>query len=176
MKLDKESLLWTGLILAGTCGFLALVTRPQAAKLQRASTRLTREKADREASPAMLEAIDRLEGEVKTLSTETASFDAQLPTRDDLGAFLESLARRAEARGLRPQAVEPGKPVRSGGLAALPIGFTVQGSFASVHALIQDIEQMPRLTRVDRFEARMDEEQPESVVAEVDLRIFRRSL
>ena len=74
-----------------------------------------------------LEELPRLEGEVNKLRQRVGRFDLQVPVQDQLGSYLESLAGVAQAHQLRPEAIEPGTPIRSRELFAVPIVVKVHG-------------------------------------------------
>ena len=48
----------------------------------------------------------------------------------------------------------------------------VRGSYPEIHDLMRRVERMDRLTRIDRFEARADEDNPTQVSAKVELSLF----
>ena len=175
MRFDKLTVIWAGAVLAVTSGFLLLVTRPQAGRLCGLTGQIRTKQMEQVLGRHELETIETLEREVDELTARSADFEARIPQQEMLGAFLEDLARCAEARTLRPDSIKPGKPVPSSEVVALPIAFAVRGPFPAVCALIADIERMPRLTQIERFETRIDEEDPGRVWAEVSLRIFFRT-
>ena len=119
--------------------------------------------------------MPRLQHEVDSLTAHIADFDQRIPEQEMLGPFLEALARSAEEHKLRPDAIEPGAPIRCPGVVGLPIVFKVHGPFKDVYALVKDIEHTPRLTQVERFEAKSTDDKPGTVSAELHLRIFSRA-
>jgi len=175
MKSDKTTVIWAGAVVVATAGFLLLVTRPQVGRLRGLADQSRSAQAAQAMSRHDLRAIEELQQEVEELTARAANFDAQIPRHKTAAPFLGDLARFAEARKLRLARIEPGEPVRSAEIVALPIALRVRGPFPVVYGLIQDIERMTRLTRIDRFETEADDENSGSVSASVSLRIFFRA-
>ena len=172
MRFDKTMVIWAAAVVVVTAGFLLLVTRPQVNRLRELADQNRTARAAQALGRHDLQAIEKLQREVDELTARATDFDAQIPRQKTLAPFLEDLARFAEARKLRLARIEPGEPVRSSEVVALPIALSVHGPFPVVYGLIQDIERMPRLTQIDRFETESDEENSGSVSAKVSLRIF----
>ncbi len=172
MRLDKITIVWTVVVLAVTAGFLSLVTRPQLKRLSELGDQIQAKRTEQALGRQDVKAIEAMQQEADELMASATDFDGRIPKQESLGVFLEDLARLTEAHKLRPETIEPGKPVRSSKVVALPITFRIRGPFPAIHGLIQDIERMPRLTQVERFETETDPETPEIASAEVSLRIF----
>ncbi len=185
MRFDKQTIVWTGAIVAVVIGFFLVVTRPQLRRIRELTATMETERAEFNARRQGQEFLPALQQSVNALSVKVADFDAKIPQQESLGHFLESLARSAQAHHLRPDAIEPGAAIRGGAglspagsaaeVAALPIALRVRGPFRDVYGLIQDIEQMPRLTQVERFKVEAVEDKPGSVSVEMHLRIFFRA-
>jgi len=175
MQFDRQAVLWTTAIIVVTGCFLLLVTRPQFERMGRLTALLASERVCRAGNANVEESLAKLRREVNSLAAETADFDRRIPDQEKLGSFLEDLTRLARGRDLIPETVEPGAPVRWSGLVARPVAFKVRGPLAAVCALVGDLERMPRLTRIERFEARLDRDVPGRVSAALDLRLFSRA-
>ncbi len=172
---DTRSLVWSAAILAGSAGFFVLVARPQAARARELRQTVENERASMAARYQSLQAISALEKQVADISARTADFEQRLPDQNRLGNFLEDLARVAQKHNLYSDAIQPGEAVRMADAYALPITVKVRGSFSGVHGLLRDIEQMPRLTRIDQFSSIADEEHPGQVTVEMILKVFYRT-
>jgi Tfp pilus assembly protein PilO len=172
---ERQRVIWcVAIVLITTC-FLALVTRPQMRRIRELHTQLGQDSSGLLTRADTAEAVSQAQSRLARLSEKTARFDDLLPDAPSIGTFLESLARIAQERRLRADFVEPGQPVREGEVTALPIAFKVRGTFPNVHALLQDIERMPRLTRIERLTTAAAEEHAGQVTAALDLKVFFRA-
>lgn len=169
---EPHSLIWAAAILAGSAAFFLIVARPQTARARELRQTVRKERAEMAARFQLLEVLARIEKDVAALTAQTADFDQRIPGTPMLGGVLEELARMAQKEGLRLDTMEPGEPVRTGEVSALPISIEARGPFSGAHALLREIERMPRLTRIDRFASVADEEHPGHVTVTLDLRIF----
>ena len=174
MRFDRQILMWTGGVVLLSAAFIVTVAMPQLKRMRELKVALSEERADSATNRMELQMMPRLQQEVATLTAQIADFDERIPEQEVLGSFLESLARSAEEHKLRPDAIEPGPPIRSAAVVALPIMFKVHGPFRDVWALVKDIEQMPRLTQIERFKTESTEDKSGIVSAELHIKIFSR--
>ena len=175
MRFDRTTLMQTAGILAIPSLFFWLLACPQYLRMNELESQTASARQELKDGRNVLRAIAALEEELGDLEDEAAKFQGAIPDRKELGTFFQTLARFAQSHGLAPSQINPGSPVRSSGVGAIPVSFTVRGPFRAVHALIRDIEQMPRLTQFERFEVITGEsEGSDSVLARVELRVFFR--
>jgi Tfp pilus assembly protein PilO len=175
MKLDKHVITWLVGIVLVTAAFLSLVTGPQMSRIQTVMDQIDSEEHDQEVADETSHRIAVLEREVTRLQERTAAFSDQIPVGENLGRFLQDLGRFAEQRQVQLGEIEPGDPLQSDKVIALPITFNVHGPFKQVFDLIQDVEQMPRLTLVERLETSTDDQTPGTVTAQLRLRVYFRT-
>jgi len=175
MKLDKHVITWMAGIVLATVAFLSLVTGPQMGRVRTVMARIDSEQRDHQVADETSQRIKQLEQEVDRLQELTFAFNDQIPVGENLGAFLQDLGRFAERRRVRLEEIQPGDPLRSDKVIALPITFNVHGPFKQVFDLIQDVERMPRLTLVERLETSSDAESPGTVTAQLRLRVYFRA-
>jgi Tfp pilus assembly protein PilO len=169
---NSRSLLWAVVILAISAAFCLLDARPQMAHARCLTEAVATERAECAARYQSLETLARTQKETAVLAARVADFDSRIPGRPMLGNFLEELARLAAKHNLQSDTVQPGETVRDADLIAQPLAIKVRGSFSDLHALLQDIEHMPRLTRFEQLKVASDPEHPGAVTAELNLRIF----
>ena len=172
VRWDTLSVAWAAGVLLVTAGFLAFATWPQIKQLSELSDQIEAEHVEQVSGQRDMNAIGELQREVDSLGAQASDLEARIPAREMLSVFVEDLARCTKDRNLRSDSIEPGIPVRSSKITALPITFRVLGPFETVYGLIHDIEQMPRLTQIEHFETEADPENPGNESAEVGLRIF----
>jgi Tfp pilus assembly protein PilO len=175
MRIDKRALFWPCAITAAAVVFLVAAWRYQFRDLREVRREIEVTRQDLAAEQDAAQSIAALEREVKALAKKTSELDAMIPPDEELDTFLQELAKFAGEHKLESDEFKPGKQVRSQEVVALPVTFKVRGSFAAVHALLRDIEQMPRLARIDGFSARVGEEGRGVIEADVSLRVFFRA-
>lgn len=173
--ITRHDLMWTLGIATATSAFLLLISRPQLGKANEVKKSLREEREQFSEGRMDLEELPRLEGEVNKLRQRVGHFELQVPVQDQLGSYLESLAGVAQAHQLRPEAIEPGTPIHSRDLFAVPIVVKVHGPFRDVYGMLKDVVALPRLTQVQRFESKLTPEHPGEVQAELQLRVFYRA-
>jgi len=181
---ERQSVLWA-IGMAFVAGlFFALVTRGQFHHLAGVKANIATERQElavRQQSPQAIAALTR---EVNQLETKVPDFDAHIPREANLADVLQKLAQFAQAHDLRSDSIQPGDPEYYAEVTALPISMKVKGNFPAIFALIKDIETMPRLTRLERFSVRHQQDLPDKeknaeterpIVAELYFSVFCRS-
>ncbi len=174
ISIDRRSILWATGILVATAAFGGLVVRPQLGRLATLSAMIDREQAEITVGQNSPQSIAQLQQEVEELARRAAQFDRQIPRDADLGGFLQSLAEFAQAHQLRPDSIKPGVPVAYAEVTGLPIAIRVRGPFQAIFDWVKDIEQLPRLTQMERC-AVTAEAESDAVTAELDFRVFFRA-
>jgi Tfp pilus assembly protein PilO len=173
--ITRHDVIWTLGIALVTSAFLLLISRPQFGKASELKQSLREERERLSEGRMDLEELPRLEAEVNKLRQQVGHFELQVPVQDQLGAYLERLAGVAQAHQLRPEAIEPGTPIRSHDLFAVPIVVKVHGPFREVYGMLKDVMTLPRLTQVQRFDTKLATDRPGEVQAELQLRVFYRA-
>ena len=91
--------------------------------------------------------------EMKTISESLKSVHSaaleRIPQSHDADQWLESASDAALSYGLVVQSVTTAGERDEGEYKILPVDFIVRGSFSSVYKLLQHLEKMPRLSRID---------------------------
>ena len=160
---------------AVTAGFLFLATGAQIERISDLKDQIADEREELTASQKSPQSIARLQGEVRVLTVATANFEEQIPKKPDVGTLLQKLAWFTQSRNLRPESIKPGEPAAYAEVTALPILMRVRGPFPAIFALVKEIEQMPRLTQVERFVVTKDENEEAAVSAELAFKVFFRA-
>ena len=79
---------------------------------------------------------------------------SRIPLSHNAERWLESASEAALGFGLVVQSVTTAGERKEGRFSILPVDFNISGSFLSVYKLVQHLEQMKRLTRIDRISVR----------------------
>lgn len=176
MRLDKNMMAWTAGVVVISAVYLGLVTRSQMQRLSVAVAEVREEQAAAAGSGQIHDETRILQAQVDELAARLSRVGAQVPDDEQLGTLLEALSRHAQRLGLRADQVQPGKPIRSKRVVALPLSFTLHGPFQAMFELLKDIERLDRLTLIERFEARMTPESAGDVTAEVNLKVYYKAM
>lgn len=176
MRLRGQELIWTVGIAAVTVAYLSLVTRPQVWELSDLSRQIAAARGEQNQDHLEEQALDELTREIDRLSARAAQYSVMVPREEMLGTFLEELARITQDNQLRTEHIEPGKPVRSQQVVALPIALGVRGPFPAVFGMIRDIERMDRLTQVEMLQTSTTPESPGTTLAELRLKVFFQAM
>jgi len=112
---------------------------------------------------------------VNEMRTRLEKFDKKLPKQPELGRFINDITEVSHQASLRRVTVEPGVPVRTGGLfAEWPIALKFEGDFLNVFSFLRKTEEMQRLTRVRGLKLRGAEPgaKPGQVQVELSMNIY----
>ena len=119
---------------------------------------------------ALIERQERL----ASMREQLASHDRQIPVGDDLASLLRSLAQAIADQGLDKQEVKTGDARHHRHFSEVPVELDLEGDFESIYALLDDIESMPRLTRIDALNLRVQPDTQERALASPSIRASLR--
>ena len=128
---NLRSLVWAAAVLGLSAAFVLLVARPQVLRMRNLANTVQSERAGNSRAYQSLDVIAKAQKETAALVARVADFDQRIPREPMLGDFLEELARLAQKRDLQSDTLQPGEPIRSAEVVALPIAIKVHGSFAA---------------------------------------------
>jgi Tfp pilus assembly protein PilO len=102
--------------------------------------------------------FDEINEQYRELKTLTRDLDesieqlnSRIPTQHNAEVWLESASSAALGLGLIVRSVSTSGERAEGDVSVLPVDLTVAGKFESVYGLVQHLEQMERVSRVDRM-------------------------
>ena len=114
-----------------------------------------------------------LPGDIEKLQKAIAFLEAKLPQEKEMDGVLREVWQIAEKNGLNTKSVRSLKPVQSASYSEQPIKMIIVGSFSpGFFNFLRDVEQLPRLTRINEMHLVADEKNSGVVVAEVVLTIY----
>ena len=145
---------WTAIVavacLLGTAGFGVLVgdqyrrgvaKRGELMRLEKTLAKLQADSA----------AYHRAAEEVTALRTELKRFAEQVPYQPDLGQLLSEVGRQLAGGGASDREILTFPTVSGSPLNRVPVSLRFKGSTAGTMALLRQIENYDRLTRIDRI-------------------------
>jgi Tfp pilus assembly protein PilO len=151
MNVPIRHLAIIGLLIAVPVSALAIAYRP----MNNAVHSVAEEIRLRTSNLLHLDEINAQYRELKTLSKSLNHSMSQavdrIPMQHGADLWLESASDAALNLGLIVRSVTTSGELLDGDYSILPVDLTISGSFESVYGLIQHLERMDRMTRVDRM-------------------------
>ncbi|MEM8737217.1 MAG: type 4a pilus biogenesis protein PilO [Planctomycetota bacterium] len=100
-------------------------------------------------------ALDRQQTEIRQLKQELESTKQSIPDSADLAAVLRSVTGAVEAEGVLGQDFQTSAPRHYQKYSEFPIEIDFRETFNTARAVLERIESLPRLVRVDALSFRM---------------------
>ncbi len=94
-----------------------------------------------------------------------------MPQSKELAGFLTEISAILASEQITNQSIEPGDPVREELYHTLPIIMKFEGSYLSLASLLKRIDEMERLTRVQKMAIKTDDNS-KSVNIELHMNIY----
>ena len=94
--------------------------------------------------PSIIQQIERMKQRYK-------GFDKRMPKSKELAGFLKEISGILASQQISNQIIEPGNPTREQLYHTLPIIMKFEGNYLSLARLLERIDQMQRLTRVNKL-------------------------
>jgi Tfp pilus assembly protein PilO len=148
-----------------------LVYLPQARKLRSLRTQITSQERSLVADSEKASIVPQLLQEVEVMKSRYKDFGRRLPERQELGGFLKEISSRLAAANLSGQLIEPGNPSQAELFHTLPIIMRFRGSYLSVAGFLHSLDEMERLTRVQKLQMTLDEQSRETGDLGIDMQI-----
>jgi Tfp pilus assembly protein PilO len=172
MKLQLRELIFIGAMLGLLAASYFLVFTKQDER-RRAKTELLQQKQ------AALHEVDQenvsaqnVEQRMDDLKKAVAYFERKLPAATEMDQVLARIAELVDANGLRTSTVKFPKTERLGGYSELTMELSVAGNFDSFYVFTQQLEALPRLTRVSKMSLTKINEKDGDMEAAVTLIIY----
>ena len=164
---------WVTLVILAaivTAAMLA-VYLPQAEELQALRHRMASLRLAMDADAKKASVVPNMVLEVDAMKRRYKGFDRRMPKRKELGGFLREISSILASEQLSNQLTEPGNPKREALFHTLPIIMKFQGSYLSLASLLERIDGMERLTRVQKLLVTKDRKS-EDLNIEVQMNIY----
>lgn len=154
-------------MLGALLGFLLLGYRPATQRLATLKLEVESRRQELEQNQQKARNLLELTMEVARLESQVKTYDRQFPKQMELGHFIGDLTQIARQLAIQEWRYTPGAPKRNAAYYELPIQMQFQGDFLNVASFLRQMEDLQRLTRVNRVNIRS--KGPGSGVVEVDL-------
>ena len=129
---------------------------PQTDRLERIRTDIATGKLALEADAAQAAVVPEMIRQIETMKRRYTGFDRRMPKRKELAGFLKEISGVLAAERLTILNTEPRSPKREKLFHTLPISMKLQGPYLSLANLLDQIDKMERLTRIQRLSVSKD--------------------
>lgn len=158
-----------GITAAGVWYLFLGKTLTRDAELMAETEKRQRALADLERSTAGIEDINH---KIKDLQDAIAFFESKLPQEKEVETVLEQVWKMAEANSLQAKTIKSGKTERTANYSLQSIEMNLSGDFNGFYLFMQQLEKMPRLTRVSDMSLSKISEREGDMQAKLTLAIF----
>jgi type IV pilus assembly protein PilO len=125
--------------------------------------------ADLDKSTAGINDINR---KIKDLQEAVRFFESKLPKEKEVETVLEQVWKMAEANSLQARTIRSGKTERTANYSLQQIDMNLSGDFNGFYLFMQQLERLPRLTRVEGMSIEKISEREGEMQAKLTLSIF----
>lgn len=123
-------------------------------------------------APKLTNTIKQVQLDLDATKAYVAAQRKRVPTQAELTALFGNINRVARDNHMKVTRFEPQATVKLETLAKLPVLFTVQGSFANVHAMIGELEKLPAAIWIDDLKVDGTRESGKTVECNLMLGVF----
>ncbi len=147
----RDNLIAVGVLLGIVAGTTVLVYLPQRRSLRDLETRIAQQRLRLLENAKKSEAVPEMVRQVQAMKKRYSNFDQRLPQSKELGGFLHEISGNLSQESLSNHLIEPGTPARAKLFHTLPIILRFQGSYLSLASFLKRLEEMERLTQVQKL-------------------------
>ena len=176
MKFTKENWIMAGVLVTMVLIAVFAVYLPQSHQRDQINSQAVSEKLSMETDLKTCQVVPELVRQVDDMKNRYRNMDRRLPKQKELGGFLREISANLLQARLANQIIEPGKPDQEELYHTLPIMMKFEGNYLSLANFLKRIDDMERLTRVQKMSISLDrdaKDKPEgSVSIELQLNIY----
>ncbi|MBB6430031.1 type 4a pilus biogenesis protein PilO [Algisphaera agarilytica] len=174
MQIDKSQWMVMGAIGFMLAAFALGVWLPESKKVAGYQERIA--SAEEELGPSFFEPamMDQRVNEVEALKQELSNATRYVPNRPELASVLRSLSQAVESQGVSEQSLQTRETRRHLHYSEIPLTLEFEDTFTASYGVLEQIESLPRLVRVDAMNMRVldrDGSEQTSPVMQTTLRL-----
>lgn len=170
-NLSRESWIMLGIAAAVVAAAVILVFLPQSRQVRMLRAQAVAEEAQLAADRAKTSVVPEVMRHIREMKSRYEGFDRRMPQQKELAGFLREISAVVASEDLANQLTEPGNPTRGKFYHTLPIIMKFQGSYLSLASLLERIDDMERLTRVQKLSIAKDSKS-DGLVIELQMNIY----
>ena len=172
MKFGLRELLFFGVLL----GFLGsthfFVFAPANKKREALRVEIVRKQQAMTDLQRSTQGIDDLNKKIAKLQEAIAYFESKLPQEKEFDKILKEVSQMAETNSLQTKTVRTLKQERSSNYSEQPIQMSLSGNFNGFYLFLQQLEKLPRITRITSMSLQKIAERDGEMQATMTLSIF----
>lgn len=116
--------------------------------------------------------INDINHKIKDLQEAVRFFESKLPKEKEVETVLEQVWKMAEANSLQAKTIRTGKTERTANYSLQQIDMDLSGDFNGFYLFMQQLERLPRLTRVEGMSLEKMSDHDGEMQAKLTLSIF----
>jgi len=151
MRIGKDTWIVLGILVAMVTGAAIFIYHGQGKQLDNLKLKITNAKATLKTQGQTVAVVPALIKQVDAMRARYKNFDRRLPVRQELGGFLRDISAHLGDEKFSDQVIEPGSPTREDLFHTLPIIMRFRGSYLTSVDFFKRIDEMPRLTRIQKL-------------------------
>jgi Tfp pilus assembly protein PilO len=161
-----------GVIVAIFTAFYLVEYRPVTSHLRDVRQEIAAGRRVLSANLSRTQTLPIIHAEVQSLRRRLEHFDRKLPRSQDLGPFLEDVARLRENNALRSFSLVRSDPQRSDLFWQIPVKMEFEGDFMSAFSFLRQTEEMQRITRLRSMSIKAKDSTQGTVQVKVEKSIY----
>jgi len=118
--------------------------------------------------------LPRLKKRLHNVEEIVKNYEAYVPAKGSLGAFLQDIARIMNAHSLTEQNIAPQSDIECGGVNCILVHMNCKGNIKEVFGFFSDLQAMDRLVRIEKAVLKNDSEYGGRVSMHTEAVIFYR--
>lgn len=171
-RCGKTQWILGGATAALVLGFVLLSYYPQNSRLGRLYGKIVSSRQELSANQTRVTTLPAVALEVDRLRVSLEHFDRRLPRQPELADFLRNVNQLSQQASLRKMNVAQEAPHRLELFSEQPILMQFDGDFTQVWSFLQQIETLPRLTRVRSLHLKSVDSKLGTVEVQLALNIY----
>jgi len=172
MQFGIREIAFVLLLLAVPVASYFFVFEPRATQIAEARAEISAKQAKLRELEAETKSIENLGSEIDMLRQAIDLWEQKLPAQRDIEVVLRDVWRLAEENDLTAKSVRTDKIVTTSHYAELPIKMTIIGEFSGFYRFLQEIEKLPRITRMPNMKLKKLDDEDSVMQADIVLSVF----
>ncbi|MFT5424471.1 MAG: type IV pilus assembly protein PilO [Phycisphaerales bacterium] len=168
----REMMMLLGVLMIPAGAFM-LAFKPQNTRIQEDQVALEHMKEMLDKLRVETAGNDDLEATNSEIATQIDSMESRLPTNKEIDEIIRQVSVLAADSGLGDPTLKTEKPVAAAAYREQPLTMSVSGTWDGFYRFMQQVERLPRITRVVKMTLERDEDL-EIVEVEFQLSIYFR--
>lgn len=175
MRLGPRELMMLLGVLLIPAGAFMLAFKPQNTRIKEDQAALVQMKLMLDKLREETKGNDDLQATNTQVESQLDSIESRLPTNKEIDEIIRQVSILAVDNGLGAPTLKTEKPVAAAAYREQPLTMTVAGQWDGFYEFMQQVERLPRITRIVKMEMdRSDEDDENYVEVEFQLSIYFR--